>query len=245
MDHDMVQLTRAFKSVKLLELVVREKCALVLEMLQQNAEGMWERAYYFSIKLQPVKCMRKAVCLKLEHVARVFNNDFVTKLTKLIESKSKKASKDRNTITFHIKQLDNVGIGANYGHKDKTDFGFATKTAKKKQKAAKEYKEETTGIEDRVMGNRFGNHKEMTTYEVDAREQVLMRSSFVAEEGHQATTRMMSRTTNTNITPPLPLLPPFCSQDQQKGQHIHPQSPQCRSGCPTAPCYHCLVVKWC
>ncbi len=159
-EKEAIRLTRDFTRLSLSELIASKGGITVRETLQQSASGLWERAYYVTLKLHSEERIKEAFGLVLEDVASVVTSQFFPMLSKLMKGELKRSN------TEGTASLDVHGGEA-------TEFIFekVTKQATENMNNVDDDEdrpdddvEDALGDEDGVNASKYTAQKELTSY---------------------------------------------------------------------------------
>lgn len=98
-EKEVIRLTRSFKKLTLDELIAGHCGVTVRETLMQSGSGMWQRAYFVTLKFHPAERIKTAFGLSPQDVARVVAKAFVPALTKQMKLELRRSSADDNGDT--------------------------------------------------------------------------------------------------------------------------------------------------
>merc|ERR1712070_22275 len=88
------RLTRSFTKLTLNELIAARRGVTVKETLMRGADGMWQRAYFVTLKLHPAERIKTAFGLSLKEIAQVVAKNFVSVLSYQMKLELRRSSSD-------------------------------------------------------------------------------------------------------------------------------------------------------
>lgn len=99
-DKEATKLTRTFTKLSLNELIAGHRGVRIRETLLQNDSGIWERAYFVTLKFHPAERIMTAFGLTLHDIARVVAKQFVTVLsTQMKQELRRSATEGEGVVT--------------------------------------------------------------------------------------------------------------------------------------------------
>jgi DNA-directed RNA polymerase I subunit RPA1 len=93
-EKEMTKLTRSFTKLTLNELIAGHHGVTVRETLTRSGAGMWERAYYVTLKLHPAERIKTAFGISLQDIARVVAKSFIPALSYQMKLELRRSSAD-------------------------------------------------------------------------------------------------------------------------------------------------------
>lgn len=97
-ESEATKLTRAFTKLTLNELIAGHQGVHVRETLVQSDSGVWQRAYYVSLKFHPAERIKTAFGLTLKDIARVVAKLFVPALSMQMKLELRRSATDGEGI---------------------------------------------------------------------------------------------------------------------------------------------------
>lgn len=91
---EAVKLTRSFAKLTLDELIAGHQGVTVRETLMQDDSGLWQRAYYVSLKFHPAERIKTAFDISLEQIAQVVAKTFVPALSYQMKLELRRSATD-------------------------------------------------------------------------------------------------------------------------------------------------------
>ena len=93
-DEDATKLTRSFTKLTLNELIAGHEGVLVRETLIQSDSGLWERAYFVTLKFHPAERIQTAFGINLKDIAKVISKQFVSTLSSQMKLELRRSATD-------------------------------------------------------------------------------------------------------------------------------------------------------
>ena len=93
-EREAIKLTRAFTKLTLDELIAGHHGICVTETLARSDAGIWERAYYVTLKFHPSERIREAFGLTLKDIAEVVGKTFVKLLSHEMKGELRRSATD-------------------------------------------------------------------------------------------------------------------------------------------------------
>jgi DNA-directed RNA polymerase I subunit RPA1 len=93
-EKEALKLTRSFKKLTLNELIAGRHGITVRETLSQSEAGLWERAYYVTLKFHPAERIKEAFGLNLNDIAKVVAKSFVPALSHQMKLELRRSATD-------------------------------------------------------------------------------------------------------------------------------------------------------
>jgi len=157
-DRQAQRLMRDFTKLTLGEVLASKGGITVMESLQQDESGLWERAYQITLKFHPAERIKEAFGLTLEDIARVTTRSFIPMLSSAMRLELKRGCAEGD--------ITNVTVlgGAASEYLSETTNDDTTPRTKKSKRDEDDYDDEVANEEDGVTGSRFGHKKEMASY---------------------------------------------------------------------------------
>jgi len=160
-----LRLTRFFTRLTLIELIDSHDGISVRECLQQSALGLWERAYYVTLKLHSSERIYEAFGLSLDDIAEVVTRSFYKSLSKIMK-KELTLSQDISSVRLTAESMDGMRS---------LELKPKSKRKTRPRDDDDEDDEYAAGAEDGVTASRFSHKKEMTSYgELDEDEKAIV-----------------------------------------------------------------------
>lgn len=96
------RLTRSFAKLTLNELIAGHQGIVVRETLAQNADGLFERAYYVTLKFHPAERIKEAFGLNLSEIAKVVSKNFVPALANQMKLELRRSAAEGDMVTLAV-----------------------------------------------------------------------------------------------------------------------------------------------
>mmetsp|Transcript_32891 Transcript_32891/g.37873 ORF Transcript_32891/g.37873 Transcript_32891/m.37873 type:complete len:1758 (-) Transcript_32891:11-5284(-) len=93
-EDEAVRLTRSFTKLTLDELIATERGVTTRETLIRDDSGVWQRAYFVTLKLHPAERIKTAFGLSLQDIAKVVAKAFVPGLSYQMKLELRRSSSD-------------------------------------------------------------------------------------------------------------------------------------------------------
>jgi DNA-directed RNA polymerase I subunit RPA1 len=97
-ESEATKLTRSFTKLTLNELIAGHEGVHVRETLSQSDSGLWQRAYYVTLKLHPAERIKTAFGLSLKDIAQVVAKQFVPALSTQMKLELRRSATDGEGI---------------------------------------------------------------------------------------------------------------------------------------------------
>jgi len=97
-EKDAVALTRSFTKLTLNELIAGHRGITIRETLLQSDSGLWERAYFVSIRLHPAERIKTAFGLRLNDIAQIVAGKFVSTLSTQMKMELRRSATDSEGV---------------------------------------------------------------------------------------------------------------------------------------------------
>lgn len=95
---EATKLTRIFTKLSLNELIAGSRGVLVRETLMQSDSGLWQRAYYVTLKFHPAERIQTAFGLSLDDIGRVVAKNFVPALSAQMKLELRRSATEGEAI---------------------------------------------------------------------------------------------------------------------------------------------------
>jgi len=116
-DEDATKLTRSFTKLTLNELIAGHEGVLVRETLMQSDSGLWERAYFVTLKFHPAERIETAFGITLTDIAKVISKQFASALANQMKLELRRSATDGEGVVSVEGGMTSEYIGDEKAHK--------------------------------------------------------------------------------------------------------------------------------
>ena len=117
-DKEATRLMRSFTKLTLNEIIAGHRGIAVRETLARSEAGMWERAYYVTLRFHPAERIKDAFGLDLDDIAKVVAHNFVPALSHQMKLELRRSKTDGDPASLAVEGGDRSMYVGDKGDED-------------------------------------------------------------------------------------------------------------------------------